>query len=409
MRGSPTFESSSPNILFTSPMQQPLLSDDALQRALQRALEQRKPSSEGRYEPGRLQQKLDECIFYCDIDECPLNLTFDVDDPDFWEAEELRRQLLRMKMGNGRFEYLVNAMEASWADVRLEPATVQEIEEADCYAIYYRAYSEVEDEDSDPEVEPDIEPKVVARCRAARKRPMSRCRVADRKWVRLYPTPPPTAAARARHLSEPSPPRQETDESAVQDEAAAPPITDNNAAAFPPPNLRQLSPRARSQLEYPEPAIWYSQVTGDVWDGEGRSYTLAKQRWRGLAGGNERRVEQRRNSYQQTMDNNAYQQRRREKVRRLPAHLAPPPQPSLPPSLPPSLAQEAEEADAEEREALAEQHKQHLRELADARRKGKAQAAAREAAREEVALQHWQVRSKRQEVIRKRWQVRSES
>ena len=110
-------------------------------------------------------------------------------------------------------------------------------------------------------------------------------------------------------------------------------IEKQTAAANEPPNLRSYPSQA---LRGPssDPARWYMKMTGESWDGTSLSYEKAKKCWRGLMGDNERRVEQRRQSFQQSQDNNEYQQERRRR--------------------------ELDEADAQERAAIVAKRKADL-------------------------------------------------
>ena len=71
-----------------------------------------------------------------------------------------------------------------------------------------------------------------------------------------------------------------------------------NCSLFEPPNLRKFM-KQDSRGPDSAPAIWYKQMTGEEWDGEGTSYTKAKKIYDGLLGGNCKRMEQRRESEHQ--------------------------------------------------------------------------------------------------------------
>jgi hypothetical protein len=90
------------------------------------------------------------------------------------------------------------------------------------------------------------------------------------------------------------------------------PITNDNASepGNEPPDLRKQAARGQES----QPAIWFKRVAGVAWDGNSKKYKKEKDRWRGWIGRNERRVQQRQNSYQQTQDANEHmkQKRRRE-------------------------------------------------------------------------------------------------
>lgn len=61
--------------------------------------------------------------------------------------------------------------------------------------------------------------------------------------------------------------------------AELPAITDANAADFQPPDLRQFR-AAASRTADSRPGLWFKQMTGTEWDGEGHSYELEKKRHR---------------------------------------------------------------------------------------------------------------------------------
>ena len=65
------------------------------------------------------------------------------------------------------------------------------------------------------------------------------------------------------------------------------------------------------------PALWFKKMTGQDWDGDyeeqSRSYEKQRVRWRGLTGGNERRVKQRQQSFAQTDAANEYMRQRRQR------------------------------------------------------------------------------------------------
>ena len=88
-------------------------------------------------------------------------------------------------------------------------------------------------------------------------------------------------------------------------------ITRDNAAQYPPPSLRKYM-KAESRGPASAPAAWYLQMThGIEWNADSKPYKNETKRWRGLMGANERRVSQRRDSFQQTLANREYQQERR--------------------------------------------------------------------------------------------------
>jgi hypothetical protein len=61
-----------------------------------------------------------------------------------------------------------------------------------------------------------------------------------------------------------------------------PAIEWRNAPDYPPPSLNSFrTPASRAPPDC-APALWYKQMTGDVWDGKTHSYDLAKKKWRRL-------------------------------------------------------------------------------------------------------------------------------
>ena len=96
-------------------------------------------------------------------------------------------------------------------------------------------------------------------------------------------------------------------------------ITKENASETenPPPNLKQFK-KINSRGPMSLPAIWYKKVMATDWDGSGPAYVLAKKRWRGWVGANDRRTKQRRESRQQTNDANKYMLEQRRHVREQP-------------------------------------------------------------------------------------------